>query len=54
MIDGHIHEPQTETIPLNGMMALEKSTVFFHSSEDNSLPWAFVKEILKIMLRGIQ
>jgi len=43
MIDGHIHEPQTETIPLNRMIALEKSIVFFHSSEENSLPWAFVE-----------
>ena len=43
MIDGHTHEPQTEIIPLNGMIALEKSTVFFHSSEENSLPWAFVE-----------
>ena len=43
MIDGHIHEPQTETIPLNGVMALEKSTIFFHISEENSLPWGFVE-----------
>ena len=43
MIDGHIHEPQTEIISLNGLIALEKSTVFFHSSEENSLPWAFVE-----------
>jgi hypothetical protein len=43
MIDNHIHEPQTETIPLNGVMALEKSTIFFHISEENSLPWGFVE-----------
>ena len=43
MIDNHIHEPQTETIPLNGSMALEKSTIFFHISEENSLPWGFVE-----------
>ena len=43
MIDDHIHEPQTETIPLNGVMALEKSTMFFHISEENSLPWGFVE-----------
>ena len=43
MIDDHIHEPQTETIPLNGVMALEKSTIFFHISEENSLPWGFVE-----------
>ena len=43
MIDEHIHKPQTETIPLNGVMALEKSTIFFHISEENSLPWGFVE-----------
>ena len=45
MIDGHIHEPQTEIIPLNGVMALEKSTIFFHISEENSLPWGFIEKI---------
>jgi len=43
MINGHSHESQTEIIPLHGMIALEKSTIFFHSPEDNSLPWAFVE-----------
>jgi len=43
MIDDHTHEPQTETIPLNGVMALEKSTIFFHISEKNSLPWGFIE-----------
>ena len=43
LINGHTHEPQTETTPLTGMIALEKSTIFFHSPEDNSLPWAFVE-----------
>jgi len=43
LINGHTHEPQTETTPLTGMMALEKSTIFFHSPEENSLPWAFVE-----------
>jgi len=43
MIDDHTHQPQTETIPLNGVMALEKSTIFFHISEENSLPWGFVE-----------
>ena len=43
LINGHTHEPQTEIIPLTGMMALEKSTIFFHSPEENSLPWAFVE-----------
>ncbi len=43
MINGHTHSPQTETIPLNGITALEKTTVFFHSPEDNKLPWAYVE-----------
>ena len=43
LIDGHTHESQTESIPLGGNIALEKSTIFFHSPEDNSLPWAFVE-----------
>jgi len=43
LINGHTHEPQTEIIPLTGIIGLEKSTIFFHSSEDNTLPWAFVE-----------
>ena len=43
MIDEHIHDLQTEIIPINGMMAIEKSTILFHSPEENSLPWAFVE-----------
>lgn len=42
-IDSHTHESQTEITPLNGMIGLEKTTVFFHSSENNALPWAFVE-----------
>ena len=43
MINGHTHEVQTEIIPLNGIMGLEKSTILFHASEDNTLPWGFVE-----------
>ena len=43
LINGHTHEPQTEITPLTGMIGLEKSTIFFHSSEDNSLPLAYVE-----------
>jgi len=43
MINSHTHQPQTEIISLNGMIGLEKSTVFFHAPESNSLPWAFVE-----------
>ena len=43
MINDHSHEPQTEIVPLNGIIGLEKSTVFFHTPETNSLPWGFVE-----------
>ena len=43
MINGHTHEPRTEIIPLNAMMGLEKSTIFFHTPETNTLPWGFVE-----------
>ncbi len=43
LINGHTHMPQTEITPLIGMTGLEKSTIFFHSSEDNTLPWAYVE-----------
>ena len=42
-IDNHSHEPQTEYIPLNGVIGLEKTELIFHASENNSLPWAFVE-----------
>lgn len=35
--------PQTELIPINGVIGLEKTTVLFHASVDNTLPWAFVE-----------
>lgn len=43
LINGHTHEPQTEIYPLNEMMGLERSTIFFHSSPSNTLPWGFVE-----------
>ena len=43
LINDHTHESQTEIIPLSGAMGLEKSTIYFHSSEDNTLPWAYVE-----------
>jgi len=39
----HTHEPQTEIFPLNSMIGIEKTSTFFHSPEDNMLPWAFVE-----------
>jgi len=43
LIDGHTHQPQTEYIPLNGIIGLEKTSVIFHVPEENSLPWGFVE-----------
>lgn len=43
LINGHSHEPQTEIIPLNGKIGLEKTTLFFHAPENNKLPWGFVE-----------
>jgi hypothetical protein len=43
LINGHTHEPQTEYIPLNGIIGIEKSSIMFHTPEDNSLPWGFVE-----------
>jgi len=43
MINGHTHEPRTEIIPLNAIIGLEKSTIFFHTPETNTLPWGFVE-----------
>ena len=43
LINGHTHEPQTETIPLNAMIGLEKTTIFFHASQTNTLPWGFIE-----------
>ena len=42
-IDNHTHQPQTEYIPLNGLIGIEKTSLTFHASEENSLPWAFVE-----------
>ena len=43
LINGHSHEPQTETIPLSASIGLEKTTIFFHAPENNQLPWGFVE-----------
>ena len=41
--EDHNHEEQTEIMPLDATTALEKSTVFFHASSSNTLPWGFVE-----------
>ena len=43
LINNHTHESQTEIIPINGIIGLEKSTIFFHTPEENTLPWGFVE-----------
>ena len=39
----HSHDPSSEIIPLDGEIGLEKTTIQFHASEDNTLPWGFVE-----------
>jgi len=43
MINEHTHEAQSEIIPLDGIIGLEKTTLFFHVPEDNFLPWGYVE-----------
>ena len=43
LINGHTHQPQTEYIPINGIIGLEKTSIIFHTPEENSLPWGFVE-----------
>jgi hypothetical protein len=52
LVDDHSHEPQTEIVSLGGIMALEKSTIIFHSPEENLLPWAFVEGKIKNHVEG--
>ncbi len=42
-INNHIHEPQTEYVSINGIIGIEKTTVLFHASPTNKLPWGFVE-----------
>lgn len=39
--DDHTHD--TQYIPIDGIIGLEKSTILFHSAESNELPWGFVE-----------
>jgi len=43
LVDQHTHQPQTEYMPLNGLIGIEKTSLIFHAENDNSLPWAFVE-----------
>jgi hypothetical protein len=42
-INEHTHEAQSEIIPLDATIGLEKTSLFFHAPEDNILPWGFVE-----------
>ena len=41
--DSHTHEPQTELIPIDGMIGIEKTGLLMHVQKDNQLPWGFVE-----------
>jgi hypothetical protein len=43
LINSHNHGPQTEYISLNGIIGIEKTSIIFHTGEENSLPWGFVE-----------
>ncbi|WP_299290802.1 hypothetical protein [Nitrosopumilus sp.] len=43
MVNEHSHDSQSEIVPLSGMIGLEKTTLYFHTPENNSLPWGFVE-----------
>ena len=34
---------ETEIIPINSSIGLEKTTLYFHVPHDNQLPWAYVE-----------
>jgi len=44
IIQTQSHSPQsnTEIIPLNGEIGIEKTVLFLHAPADNKLPWGFV------------
>lgn len=43
LINGHTHKPQTEYVPINGVIGLEKTTVLFHAPSTGKIPWGFVE-----------
>jgi len=43
LINEHTHQPQTEYFPIDGIIGIEKTSLIFHTPEENSLPWAFVE-----------
>lgn len=51
-IDNHSHQPQSEYIPLNGLIGIEKTSLIFHTPEKNSLPWGFVEGKISNPVQG--
>lgn len=43
VINEHTHDSQTEIIPLDANIGLEKTSLLFHAAKDNVLPWGFVE-----------
>ncbi|WP_420544543.1 hypothetical protein [Nitrosopumilus sp.] len=48
----HNHDAQTEIMPLDATTGLEKTTVFFHASSYNTLPWGFVEGKIENPVQG--
>ena len=48
----HNHNAQTEIMPLDATTGLEKTTVFFHASSSNTLPWGFVEGKIENPVQG--
>ena len=51
-ITSHSHQPQTEITSINGIIGLEKTTITFHTPENNKLPWGFVEGTIKNHVEG--
>lgn len=43
LINNHTHKSQTEIIPINSLIGLEKSMLLFHTPQGNTFPWGFVE-----------
>lgn len=51
-IDSHTHESQTEYFPINGIIGIEKTSILFHSPQENSFPWGFVEGKIANPVKG--
>lgn len=43
LINNHTHQAQTEYIPINGIIGIEKTSLVFHAPSESALPWGFVE-----------